>query len=267
MPNFSEISVNYEKDSLVQRSASDQLFELIHIQPFDDILDIGCGTGNLTIKMTEHTKGRIVGIDASEGMIDEAKRKYSQLGIEFKVCPTEQMTYTDSFDVIFCNSTFQWFKDPKPALEACLKALKPDGRMGIQSPAREMYSPNFIEAIQRVKSDPLLKEQFASFQQPWFFLETQEEYTELFKTAGFEVLHSQIDRLVSSHTPDEVYNIFESGASAGYLNQKCYSLPISDNYIDNFRLIVREAFKDQANSDGRVDLTFFRIYLLAKKPS
>ena len=171
------------------------------------------------------------------------------------------------FDVIFCNSTFQWFKDPKPALEACRKALKPGGRMGIQSPAREMYSPNFIEAIERVKSDPLLKEQFASFQQPWFFLETPEEYTELFRKAGFEVLYSRIDRLVSSHTPAEVYNIFESGASAGYLNQKCYSLPIADNYIDNFRRIVRGVFEDQANSDGRVDLTFFRIYLLAKKPS
>jgi ubiquinone/menaquinone biosynthesis C-methylase UbiE len=266
MTNFSEISASYERDSLVQRSASDQLFDLIKIEPFEDVLDVGCGTGNLTVKIVEQTKGKIAGLDASEGMIDQAIQNYSHLGIEFEVCPAEKITYQNVFNVIFCNSTFQWFKNPRRALEACRNALKPGGRMGIQAPARNVYSPNFVKAVDKVKVDPWLGKLFSSFQSPWYFLETPEEYAELFERAGFEVLHSRIDRIMSSYTPDEVYSIFDSGAAAGYLNQEFYGLPISDTYIYDFRKKIQEAFADQAKPDGCVDLTFFRIYLLARKP-
>ena len=265
MTNFSEISAKYEDTSLVQKSASDQLFDLIQIKEGDDVLDIGCGTGNLTKKIMGKTKGNVAGIDASKGMIEKAIQNYSHLGIRFDQCPIEQMTHADSFDVIFCNSTFQWFTNPEPVLQACHNALRPNGRMGIQAPARKIYSPNFIEAVEKVKYDPRLKEQFASFQAPWFFLETPEEYNVLFEKAGFEILHSRIDRVVSFHTPEEVYKIFESGASAGYLNQKFYSAPLSEAYSNTFRQIVKEAFRDQTNSDGQIDLIFFRIYLLARK--
>ncbi|MGO9569159.1 MAG: class I SAM-dependent methyltransferase [Desulfomonilaceae bacterium] len=266
MANFSEIAVRYEKDSVVQKSASDRLFDLVEITGCDDVLDIGCGTGHLTKQIVEKTKGRVVGVDASDGMIEEARRNYSYLGLNFDVCSADRLPYADSFDVIFCNSTFQWFKKPEPVLKSCYTALRHTGKMAIQAPARNVYSPNFIEAVERVRTDPRLSEQFASFETPWLFLETPEEYKILFENAGFEVLHARIDRVVSSHTPEEIFKIFDSGASAGYLNQEFYHLPMSDDYINGFREVVREAFTGQANPDGHVDLTFFRIYLLARKP-
>jgi ubiquinone/menaquinone biosynthesis C-methylase UbiE len=266
MTNFSEIAAKYERDSVVQKSASDQLFDLIEITETDDVLDVGCGTGNLTARIAGRTRGIVTGLDASEGMIEEAKRSYSHLDIRFDVCPVEHMTYADSFDVIFCNSAFQWMRRPERALKSCYGALRHNGRMGIQAPARRVYSPNFIEAVEKVRTDPRLKNQFATFQAPWFFLETPEEYELLFERAGFEVLHSRIDRVVGCHSPEEVFKIFASGASAGYLNQDFYSLPISDDYTGAFREVVRKAFEEQAKPDGQVDLVFFRIYLLARKP-
>lgn len=265
MTNFSDISARYENHSVVQKSASEQLFDLARIEESDDVLDIGCGTGNLTRRIVEKTTGRVAGIDASEGMIEEAIRRCSHLGVRFNVCPVERMTHENCFDVILCNSAFQWFKNPEPALKACYQALKRNGRMAIQAPARKVYSPNFIEAVERAGSDPRLKRQFESFETPWFFLETPEEYRALFQNAGFEVPFSKIERVVSLHTPEEVYRIFDSGAAAGYLNPEFYRLPIRDDYAEAFRETVREAFEDQAESDGRVDLIFFRIYLLATK--
>ena len=96
MTNFSEISVKYEEDSLLQKSASDQLFDLIQVKKNEDVLDIGCGTGNLTRRIAEKTSGKVAGIDASEGMIEQARRNYSYLGIRFDICPVEKMTYADS---------------------------------------------------------------------------------------------------------------------------------------------------------------------------
>ncbi|MBI5593260.1 MAG: methyltransferase domain-containing protein [Deltaproteobacteria bacterium] len=265
MTNFSEIAVTYEKDSLVQKSASDRLFDLLRIENADDVLDIGCGTGNLTRRIADKTRGRVAGIDASERMIDEARQNYADLGIKFEACPVEHLPYMDSFDVIFCNSAFQWFRNPESALKSCFGTLRHNGRMGMQAPARHIYSPNFMEAVENVKTDPRLMERFASFQAPWLFLETPEEYRMLFEKVGFQVLHSRIERVVSTHRPEEVFRIFDSGASAGYLNPEFYRLPISDDYAGTFRKVIEESFERQANANGLVDLVFFRIYLLARK--
>ena len=227
MSYFSEVSPNYAKDSIAQRIAADKLFKLVRIEPFEDVLDIGCEPGNLTGRIAEQTRGRVVGIDVSQGMINQAVQNYSHLGIEFNLCSFEQMEYTSCFDVIFCNSAFHWVKDPRPTLEACLRALKPGGRIGIQALAPQMYSPVFIGAVEEVGADPMLKDLFSTYRSPFFILETEQEYAELFESAGFEVLHSRIYELVSNHTYDEVFHNFNSGVAAAYFTPECYDLPIS----------------------------------------
>jgi len=52
---FTEVSKDYEKTSLIQKGASEILFELLKIQPFEDVLDLGCGPGHLTQKIKELT--------------------------------------------------------------------------------------------------------------------------------------------------------------------------------------------------------------------
>jgi trans-aconitate methyltransferase len=266
MTDFTEISKRYEKDSLVQKSASEQLFDLLKIKANDDVLDLGCGAGNLTKKLAELTKGKVVGVDASEGMIAEAKKNYGGLGINFEVCPVEDLNYTNRFDVIFCNSTFQWFNPPEPAIKSCFRALRANGRMAIQAPATKNYCPNFVEATEKVAADSSLCRQFAAFKLPWNFRDTSQEYAALFEGAGLKVVHASIEQTSSFHSPEEVLKIFNSGAAAGYLNPQYYSRPISEEYKVAFRKVMLESFKEQANAEGKVNLVFYRIFLLAKKP-
>lgn len=93
------------------------LIGLIAIRNNDDILDLGCGTGHLTRKLRELTNGRIVGVDPAEGMIKEAIEKNKDLDITFEIKSAEEIEYKACFDVIFCNSAFQWFRDPQKALK------------------------------------------------------------------------------------------------------------------------------------------------------
>jgi len=58
--DFSDIAVRYEDFSLVQRSAGDLLLNLLDIGSNEDVLDLGCGAGNLTRKIREITKGSIL---------------------------------------------------------------------------------------------------------------------------------------------------------------------------------------------------------------
>ena len=265
MSNFTEISSKYEKDSVVQKSASDVLFDLLDIQPTDNVLDVGCGTGHISKLIKEKTKGKVIGVDPSAGMIQKAKENYSDQYLSFHNRSAEQLDYQDEFEIIFCNSAFQWFADTEKAVKACHNALKHNGKMAIQAPATDNYCPNFVQAIEEIKRHKSTTDTFASFTSPWLFLNTAAEYSELFEDAGFEVAKSSIDKVVTSHSAEEAYKIFESGASAGYLNQNYYNIQMTKEYIEAFRNIIRKSFKDQAKETGQVDLIFYRIYLLAVK--
>jgi len=262
---FSKIAANYEEYSLLQKSAADTLIKLLEIGSGDDVLDLGCGTGNLTGKIRKVTDGKVTGIDPSKGMIREAIEKNRGFDTSFEIKSAEEMDYKDCFDVIFCNSVLQWFKDPQKSVENCYTALHKGGRIGVQAPAKKVYSPNFIEAIEKVKEDPGTKDIFTHFKEPWFFLETAGEYSELFEKYGFTVVLSKIENVRTKHTPEEVFNIFSSGAAAGYLNQDYYDVGIEAGYIDSFKKIVRGALVQQVNDHGEMELVFNRIFLVAIK--
>jgi len=263
--DFTTIATRYERDSLVQRTAAETLISLLDIRRDDDILDLGSGAGNLTRRLRELTGGSVVGIDLAEGMVREAEEKRGGLDIQFAAGNAESLSVAGVFTVIFCNSTFQWFRDPGRALRNCHRALKPGGRMGIQAPAKKIYCPVFIAAMDAVGHDPRTARTFTGFRSPWLFRESADEYASLFRDAGFSVPFAKIETITTLHAPDEVMAIFESGAAAGYLNQEYYQDRIDNAYVSAFREIVRTTFKGRANPDGKVNLTFNRIYLVGVK--
>ncbi len=263
--DFTGIAARYEDLSSVQRSAAEVLLGLLQIGRDDDVLDLGCGVGHLSRKIRELTNGRIVGVDPAEGMIREAVEKGEGLDITFEVKSAEELDYKDCFDVIFCNSALQWFSDPERAIENCYIALRRGGRIGVQAPAKKVYNPNFVEAVGRVREDPRTKDIFSHFRNPWFLLEKMEEYEELFEKHNLRVVFSKMEKVETRHTPEEVFNIFSSGAVAGYLNQDHYDVELNADYVAAFNEIVGDAFLRQANSHGEVAMVFNRIFLVAIK--
>ena len=263
--NFSKISDTYEKNSVIQKSAGEKVFDLVSIGEKNDVLDLGCGTGYLTNKIRNMTAGKVVGIDPEGEMIAKARGIYGDLDITFRVSPAEKMDYREAFDAIYCNSAFQWFRDPVLALRNIYLALRVRGWIGIQAAACRDYCPVFLRAIDEVKKDPETRGTFSHFKEPWFFLETAEQYTQLFEASGLKVPYSKIEKTTTINTAQEVLKVFDSGAAAGYLNQAYYSIPLNKDYTANFRDITKKSFNEQADSRGNVELTFNRIYLLACK--
>ncbi len=261
--DFGNIASRYERDSLIQKSAAEKLLGLLAIRSDDDVLDLGCGTGSLARKIRPLTGGRVTGIDPSEGMISEAKSNSAGLDIDFRVGTAESLEDGAAYSVIFCNSAFQWFRDPARALLNCLRALRPGGRMGIQAPAGKAYCPNFLSAIDAVARDVGTAATFAGFRSPWYFLDSAEEYAGLFRQAGFAVPFAKIETVTTRHSTDEVMTIFESGAAAGYLNADYYGTGLPGGYTAAFREIAARTFREQADAGGTVELTFNRIYLVA----
>src|SRR5262245_59616185 len=104
------------------------------IQPGENLLDVGCGTGGVTIpaKIRVGTKGRATGIDPSPEMISVARRKAqkSVIEIDFRVGVIESLPFPDkTFDVVTASMMMHHLPPhlQVQGLTEIWRALKPGG--------------------------------------------------------------------------------------------------------------------------------------------
>ncbi len=101
------------------------LLDLLALKPGERILDLGCGTGDLTHKIAE-CGATVIGLDSSIDMIAAARAKYP--AIEFAVGDATHFVFDAPFDAVFSNATLHWVKPPEDAVRCIANALKPGGR-------------------------------------------------------------------------------------------------------------------------------------------
>lgn len=110
--------------------------EFAQITPGERILDVGCGTGDLTLRAAERagSTGQVCGIDPGPEMIATARRKADRkhVAVDFRVGVIEQLPYPDdSFDVVLSSLMMHHLPaDLKPiGLAEIRRVLKPTGRL------------------------------------------------------------------------------------------------------------------------------------------
>ena len=104
------------------------------VGPGQAILDVGCGTGvvarDLVIRVGE--TGRVVGIDASTRLIEEALRRLDQKGlkgrVEFQRADGAALPFPDgSFDLVVASAVFGHVPNGMEVLKEMVRVARPDG--------------------------------------------------------------------------------------------------------------------------------------------
>lgn len=113
-----------DRHRFVSHLATD-LLQLLNPQTGEDILDLGCGTGHLTYRITS-SGAQVVGIDQSCSMIEQASRSYPDLN--FAVADAKALEITEQFDAVFSNAVLHWIKPPENVISEIKRVLKPGGR-------------------------------------------------------------------------------------------------------------------------------------------
>lgn len=110
------------------------------------ILDVGCGTGNFSLKLAR-LGCHVTGIDLSEKMLAEAQEKARQekLSLDFFLMNGEEMSFGDeTFDGVVSMAAFEFMKDRAGAVDEMFRVLKRGaflllGTINRDSPWGEMY--------------------------------------------------------------------------------------------------------------------------------
>ncbi len=120
----------------VNARSSRAIIELARVKAGDSVLDVACGSGNLTLTARTYAgpTGKVHGIDASPEMIDVARRKAARAGtgVVFDVGLAEKLPFPDaSFDVVISRLAIHHLPDElkRAAFTEMLRVLKPGGRV------------------------------------------------------------------------------------------------------------------------------------------
>lgn len=127
----------YHKFSAERSAPFDDLLKLVHVRTGLRVVDLGCGTGELTHTLADALPDSdVLGLDSSPQMLEKAA-KYARPGLRFE--QGDQTQLTGEWDLIFSNAALQW-SDNHPTLFPHLFArLKPGGQIAIQMPSNHEH--------------------------------------------------------------------------------------------------------------------------------
>lgn len=249
----------YEKASAHQKEWGTKLIRELGLKGNERVLDLGCGDGALTAEIAELLpEGEVVGIDASQGMIDAALSK-AQENLQFRLMDINDLNFVDRFDVIYSNATLHWVKDHKRLLENVRRTLCTGGRLRFNF-AGDGNCSYFFKVIREVMALEEFATHFAKFEWPWY-MPPVDEYLALVETSGLHdvrVWEENADR----YFPDEATMIrwVDQPSLVPFLAH----VPAQDK--DAFRtFVVRRMIEETKQDDGRCFETFRRINISAVK--
>ncbi|MGQ0504948.1 MAG: methyltransferase domain-containing protein [Myxococcaceae bacterium] len=240
-------------------------FKSERAQPFVDLLalvrragvarvvDLGCGTGELTRQLHDALQAQSTeGIDSSETMLARSAA-FKTGGLTFRRETIEGFEPARPYDLIFSNAAFHWVED-HPALFARLS--KACAQLAVQMPA------NFDHPSHQVARELAEEAPFAEHARegPRSGVLAPEQYAQLLHDGGFNEQHVRLQ--VYAHvlpSPADVVEWVKGSLLTDY--QRRLPAPLFDSFVARYR----EVLLSRLSKDQPYLFTFKRLLLWGAK--
>ncbi len=241
-----------EKHSFVYHYG-ESLITLLDPKKNQRILDLGCGSGQLTFKISKLAK-EVIGIDKSAEMIFDAKSKFPH--IEFLVADASNFKFNKKFDSIFSNATLHWVKNYKGAIKSMYENLNLNGKIilefggkgNVQAIVKELRKSLNIRGYKKQSKLNL-----------WYF-PTIGAYSVELESVGFRVLFAEhYDR--PTELADENSGIKDWISMFG----ERFFIGVLEKHINEIKNEVQEKVKEKCLINGKWFADYKRIRIVAIK--
>ena len=162
--------------SFVSSMAGDVL-SLLNPQQGEEVLDLGCGDGELGTYIQEQGCS-VIGIDASASMVASAKSR----GLVALQVDGHDLAFNNQFDAVFSNAALHWLLQPEKVIGGVHRALKQKGRFVAEMGGAGNIAMLLSAMVEVFNANP----DFGAFKNPWYFPSVK-AYQSLLENAGFGV--------------------------------------------------------------------------------
>ncbi len=126
----------------------ERVLDAVGLEPGDDVLDVGCGTGVLARAAARRlpTSGSVTGVDINDGMLAVARRSPER--VRWRNARAEHLPFPDaSFDRVVSHFAAMFFTDRNRAVAEMARVQRPGGRVAVVTWARVEESPGYEAMI------------------------------------------------------------------------------------------------------------------------
>jgi trans-aconitate 2-methyltransferase len=172
----------YHRFRAERRQPFDDLLALVEPVPQGRVVDLGCGSGELTADLHRHVGAvTTIGVDSSSNMLDQAAA-HATGGLRFEQADLAAWRSDESLDLVFANASLQWVPDHPALLQRLRDQLGSHGQLAVQMPANFDHPTHTVadRVGQEFGMDPIAR--FEAVLSP-------EAYATLLDELGFDDIH------------------------------------------------------------------------------
>lgn len=213
--------------------------------PGERILDLGCGSGRLTIELASALgQGQIVALDRSPSMLAEAAVRLSERvpppgprpagsrGVDIHLVRGDgsHLPFVDAFDAVFSTATFHWIGDHDRLFSRLRAMLMPGGPLVAQC-GGEGNVAEWVAATERASARAEFAAAFSGWPRPWNFAGPDSTVRRL-EAAGFTDASCRLEEKVVE--PDDPRDFVAAVGLAAHHEQLPAELrePFTDAVLD-----------------------------------
>lgn len=261
----SKLAKTYDEISDSQFESGKKLLAELKVKPGETVLDIGCGTGRLGLYLLDliGPTGRFIGIDPLPERISIANDNNVHNNAEFRTGVAEDLSFlgNNSVDLVYLSAVFHWVPDKQRALQEISRVLKPGGRIGLTTNAKELVKATTLRAVttEVLSRVPYRGHLDAEAFAPIRHGVTTTQLVELFLDAGFRVADVRvlaIERLY--HTGRDIVDFAEASTFGNYLNH------VPEVLRDKARFDLESAFEILRGDEG-IPFQLYTLFAIAEK--
>lgn len=256
---FSKAASSYDRHAWLPQEAGEKLLQMVSYngnQP-KNILDIGCGTGDLAILLGKRfRRAKVIGFDLAWGMVKLAKEKRDSNGDFFLQADLERIPFkVNSFEMVVSNLVYQRVGNLDKAFIKVNRILIPQGRFYLslltEGALNELQS-SFISAHKKIAK---------SFPKEDYHHPRSIEIKKALRNSGFRIVKTKEFKKRKYYTKvDEIIKWLKSIGANYYYRNWAKGL--------NSRPILREMkniYKIRYGRNGKIPATFIGLLVEAEK--
>ena len=237
---FAKAGQSYIEQAVVQKQISAQLFEYLKAycpKTFDSVLEIGCGSGNLTHLFQTHFQFDQLFLN---DLYEDVDQHFSTIqNIAWLIGDIEQLTLPQSLDAVISSSALQWMADLPALLQRIHDSLKPKGYLGFST-----FGENNLIEIKKLTGQGL----------NYYSSEVLKQKLE---ESGFEIVFIEEEQkhLYFDHPKSVLQHLKATGVTATAKSHRWTKQSLQQFYSDYQQFYDEQGFR----------LTYHPIYVIARR--